>query len=121
MKEWMTSRSGWLQRAGESEKLASWKLQEVRAGPGRIQQMCLACHSGSCGKNGGPGAGELSLSDGGIIALMKRDTRDFTLFLPAICGHSEKVTICKPGRQCSPEPDHANTPSQTSSLLNCEK
>ena len=38
-----------------------------------------------------------------------------------MCTHSGKVTICKPGRQHTPQLDHTGAPISTFSLQKCEK
>ena len=44
-----------------------------------------------------------------ISAFIRLDTRELAVPFCLLCGHSQKVAICKPERELSPEPDRAGT------------
>lgn len=55
--------------------------------------------------------------EGGIDTFIRTDSREFALFISSwahakeaqMREHRERMAICKPGQEASPEPDHADT------------
>lgn len=56
-----------------------------------------------------------------ISAIWERHQRTCSCTLSAIWGHSEKVAVCKPGKELSLETNHLVPRLWTQSLQNCEK